>query len=103
MITKLTLSLACMLALSPMAHAADSGQTSDATVCTSAPYPIMTAATTIFNDKAEFTCGNKQKGSIPGFAKMGWHIVSIQQQAESNPMAPNPTAVTVLILEKMAK
>lgn len=72
-------------------------------VCATAPYPALSAATTIFNDKAEFTCSNKQKGNIPALAKMGRHIVSIQQQGESNPTNPNPTAVTILILEKIAK
>lgn len=103
MFTKITLSFACMLALSSAVQAAESGQTSDATVCTTAPYPVMTAATTVYNDKVEFSCGNKQKGNIPALAKMGWHILSIQQQQESDPMKPNPTAVTILVLEKMAK
>lgn len=103
MITKLAFSVACMLAMSSAVQAAESGQTHDATVCASAPYPTLTAGTTVFNDKVEFTCGNKQKGSIPALAKMGWHIVSIQQQQESDPMKPNPTAVTILILEKTGK
>jgi hypothetical protein len=99
----LSLSIACMLALSSAGHAAESSQTNDATVCTTSPYPALSAATAIYNDKVEFICGNKQRGTIPALAKMGWHIVSIQQQGESNPTSPNPTSVTILILERGAK
>jgi hypothetical protein len=86
--------------LASATQSAEFGQTVDATVCTSSPYNALAAATTIFNDSIEFYCGNKQKGTIPGFSKMGWHIVSIQTQQESSPVNPKPKNVTILILGK---
>jgi opacity protein-like surface antigen len=103
MFKKLTLSVACIFALASSAQAAESSQTNDATVCTTAPYPALSAATAMYNDKIEFTCGNKQRRTIPSLVKAGWHIVVLRSESESSAVNPNPTSVTILVLEKTAK
>jgi hypothetical protein len=51
----------------------------------------------------EYLCGNGQRGTIPVLAKMGWHIVSWQQYAESAVPGANDLGVAIMIIEKPGK
>jgi hypothetical protein len=92
-----------ILAASLLLTSAAIAQTTDATVCKTATYPLLTTpASAVINDKMEYVCGNGQQGTIPSLAKLGWHIVSFQQHSESGASA-NQLAVFIMVIEKSIK
>ncbi|RZI59401.1 MAG: hypothetical protein EOP14_04250 [Pseudomonas sp.] len=93
-----------ILAATYFAASTTFAQTFDATVCKTSTYPISTTpASSVLNDKMEYLCGNGQRGTIPVLAKMGWHIVSWQQYAESAVPGANDLGVAIMIIEKPGK